>query len=35
MLTCINGEWELGVLKDVLYVPLLGKKFELELKIEI
>jgi len=35
MLTCINGEWELGVLKDVLYVPFLGKQIELELGIEI
>jgi hypothetical protein len=35
MLTCINGEWELGVLKDVLYVPLLRRKIELELGIKI
>jgi hypothetical protein len=24
ILTCINGEWELRVLKDVLHVPFLG-----------
>jgi len=35
MLTCINGKWEFGVLKDVFYVPLLGKKIELELGIKI